>query len=95
MRWQDRFFWPVIWTIYLGPIVYIFAEFAVKMYISSTYDCEMSARGVSPCVINGKDWGEFLYSGVFFGYAVALFVLPWLIIGGGILGLLAWLDRNN
>ncbi len=65
------------------------------MYFVSAFDCEMSARGISPCLINGRDWGEFIYPGVFSGYVLVLFVVPWLVMGGICVGFIAWLDRDN
>ena len=95
MRWQDRLFWPVGWTVYLGPFVFFAAGFALQLFLVSAYDCKMSARGIYPCVIAGHDFGAFVSGGAMAGYAIFFFVIPWLVIGGILVGLIAWLDRKN
>lgn len=97
MRWQDRLFWPVVWLIYLGPIVYFVAGIAFQLYLISTCDSEAKNHVVTPCVFAGHDFSDWVEPGAMAGagLGIVLVVIPWVVIGGIVVGLLAWLDRKN
>ncbi len=54
---------------------------------AQSYGCTISARGPEPCIVFGRDYGEFLYPLWALGFSV-IYVLLWLPIGLVLLGLL-------
>jgi hypothetical protein len=91
----SRKMWLFLFTLYLGPVLFLVGSFLISMMIASIGNCTVSAQGVHPCVVAGHDFGEHLSGTVFFGYTIALFILPWLVIGALLLAAIRLLEVLN
>src|SRR5207248_7928868 len=81
---RKRFPWIVYWIV-LGLIaLFAFAPIGPVMacaWIANAHGCRVDEGSVHPCIINGHDYGELLYS---------LGVLGWLMLVTIPLGLFAF-----
>ena len=85
---RKRFPWIIYWIV-LGLILLVaFAPIGSVMacgWIANAHGCKVDEGSVHPCVINGKDYGQLLYT---------LGVLGWFMLvtlPGGMLAGVIWL----
>ncbi len=71
---QRRFPWIFYWIVLVLIILVAFAPVGSVVacgLIANTYNCRVDEGSVHPCVINGKDYGQLLYT---------LGVMGWLML---------------
>jgi len=81
---------PWIWYLLALFVIMVFAfapigSVMVCAFIANTHGCKVDEGSVHPCVINGHDYGELLYT---------LGVLGWFMlvtIPGGLVAFVSWL----
>jgi hypothetical protein len=85
---RKRFPWILYWIVLFLIFVFAFAPIGSVMtcaWIANSHGCKVDEGSVHPCIINGKDYGQFLYT---------LGVLGWLMlvtIPGGLFAFVIWL----
>jgi hypothetical protein len=85
---QKRFPWIFYWIVLVFIVLFAFAPIGSVMtcaWIANSHGCQVDEGSAHPCVINGKDYGELLYT---------LGVLGWLMlvtIPGGLFAFVIWL----
>jgi hypothetical protein len=85
---QKRFPWIVYWLVLFVIGLFAFAPIGSVMtcaWIANSHNCKVDEGSVHPCIINGKDYGQLLYT---------LGVLGWLMlvtIPGGLIAFVIWL----
>jgi ABC-type Fe3+ transport system permease subunit len=85
---RKRFPWILYWIVLFLIILFAFAPIGSVMLcgiIANAYGCKVDEGSVHPCIINGYDYGQLLYS---------LFVMGWLMLvslPGGTFAFVIWL----
>ena len=85
---RKRFPWIFSWIVLVLIVLFAFAPIGSVMLcsvIANAYGCKVDEGSVHPCIINGQDYGQLLYT---------LGVLGWLMlvtIPGGIFAFVIWL----
>jgi len=85
---RKRFPWILYWIILALIVLFAFAPIGSVMtcaWIANAHGCKVDEGSVHPCIINGHDYGELLYS---------LGVMGWFMlvtIPGGLFAFAAWL----
>jgi hypothetical protein len=85
---RKRFPWILYWIVLAFIVLFAFAPIGSVMtcaWIANSNGCKVDEGSVHPCVINGKDYGQLLYT---------LGVLGWLMlvtIPGGLFAFVIWL----
>jgi hypothetical protein len=85
---RKRFPWIFYWIVLVFIVLFAFAPVGSVMtcaWIANSHGCQVDEGSVHPCVINGKDYGQLLYT---------LGVLGWLMlvtIPGGLFAFVVWL----
>src|SRR5213083_3779146 len=85
---QRRFLWILYWIAFVLIVLVAFAPVGSVVacgLIANANGCRVDEGSVHPCVINGKDYGQLLYT---------LGVMGWLMlvtIPGGLFAFVVWL----
>jgi hypothetical protein len=85
---RKRFPWILYWIVLVLIVLFAFAPIGSVMtcaLIANSHGCKVDEGSVHPCIINGKDYGQLLYT---------LGVLGWLMlvtIPGGLFAFVIWL----
>ncbi len=85
---RKRFPWIFYWIVLVLIILFAFAPIGSVMLcaaVANAYGCRVDEGSVHPCIINGHDYGELLYS---------LGVMGWFMLAtipGGLFAFVAWL----
>jgi hypothetical protein len=85
---RKRFPWIFYWIVLVLIVLFAFAPIGSVMtcaLIANSHGCKVDEGSVHPCIINGKDYGQLLYT---------LGVLGWLMlvtIPGGVFAFGIWL----
>jgi hypothetical protein len=83
-----RFPWIFYWIVLVFILLFAFAPIGSVMtcaLIANSHGCKVDEGSVHPCIINGKDYGQLLYT---------LGVLGWLMlvtIPAGLFAFVIWL----
>ena len=83
-----RFPWPVYWLVFAVLVIFTIlpiVSVVIASSIAESHGCALDEGSVHPCLVNGADWGETLYTMGVLGWLM-LATLP---LGGG--ALLVWL----
>ena len=83
-----RFPWLVYWLVFAVLVIFTIlpmVSVVIASIIAENHGCALDEGSMHPCLVNGADWSETLYT---------MFVLGWLMLvtlplGGG--ALLVWL----
>ena len=79
--------WFIIHTLVILGILFLgaspFIPVAIAGTIAERNDCTLHEGFVNPCVIDGKDWGETLYSMGMMGW-IGIATIPLAVIIAGI-----------
>jgi hypothetical protein len=71
---RKRFPWIAYWIVLALIVLFAFAPIGSVItcgWIANTHGCKVDEGSVYPCIINGKDYGQLLYT---------LGVLGWLML---------------
>ncbi len=85
---RKRFPWILYWIVLVLIILFALAPVGSVMtcaVIANAHGCKVDEGSVHPCIINGQDYGQLLYT---------LGVLGWLMlvtIPGGLFAFVVWL----
>jgi Na+/pantothenate symporter len=85
---RKRFPWIPYWIVLVLIVLFAFAPVGSVILcglIANTYGCKVDEGSVHPCIIDGHDYGQLLYT---------LGVLGWLMLvtlPGGAFALVTWL----
>ncbi len=85
---RKRFPWIFYWIVLVFIVLFAFAPIGSVVtcaWIANSHGCKVDEGSVHPCIINGKDYGQLLYT---------LGVLGWLMlvtIPGGLFAFVTWL----
>src|SRR6266496_3234350 len=85
---RKRFPWILYWIVLVFIVLFAFAPVGSVItcaWIANSHGCKVDEGSVHPCIINGKDYGQLLYT---------LGVLGWLMlvtIPGGLFAFVIWL----
>jgi len=85
---KKRFPWIFYWIFLVLIVLFTFAPVGSVMacaWIANAYGCKVDEGSVHPCIINGHDYGQLLYT---------LGVLGWLVLvtlPGGVFAFIVWL----
>jgi len=85
---RKRFPWIIYWALLVLIILFALAPIGsvvVCAWIANAHGCKVDEGSVHPCIINGQDYGQLLYT---------LGVLGWLMlvtIPGGLFAFVIWL----
>ena len=83
---QKRFPWILYWIVLVLIVLVAFAPVGSVVacgLIANAHGCRVDEGSVHPCMINGKDYGQLLYT---------LGVLGWLMLATIPLGLVAFVS---
>ncbi len=81
--------WATLIAIWLSTPVVIVLNLIVGLAVANLADCHPSARAAIECSLYGLDISNWINGLTYSGYAIAVIALPWFLIGGVVLGLLA------
>lgn len=85
---RKRFPWIFYWIVLVFIVLFAFAPIGSVItcaWIANSHGCKVDEGSVHPCIIDGKDYGQLLYT---------LGVLGWLMlvtIPGGLFAFVIWL----
>jgi hypothetical protein len=85
---RKRFPWIIYWIFLVLIILFALAPVGSVVactWIANAHGCHVDEGSVHPCIVNGHDYGQLLYT---------LGVLGWLMlvtIPGGLFGFVTWL----
>ena len=85
---RKRFPWILYWIVLFPIVLFAFAPIGSVMLcsvIANANGCKVDEGSVHPCIINGQDYGDLLYSLGVIGWFM-LVTLP-----GGLVAFVSWL----
>jgi hypothetical protein len=79
---RKRFPWIFYWIVLVLIVLFAFATIGSVMtcaWIANSHDCKVDEGSVHPCIINGKDYGQLLYTLGVLGWLMLVYYSRWAV----------------